>query len=58
MWTRAALLAITGGVESQIQDYWRDLSTQACHTGIIQVGEKDDKNFLPMMRNMTLTDFN
>jgi aspartate carbamoyltransferase catalytic subunit len=36
MWTRAALLAITGGVEPQIREYWQDLSLQASHTGIIR----------------------
>jgi len=36
MWTRAALLAITGDVEPQIRAYWHDLSVQACHTGIIE----------------------
>mmetsp|Transcript_8009 Transcript_8009/g.14556 ORF Transcript_8009/g.14556 Transcript_8009/m.14556 type:complete len:254 (-) Transcript_8009:155-916(-) len=53
MWTRAALLAITGDVERQIQEYWRDLSKQACHTGIITVSE-DYYKFHPMQRNMTL----
>ncbi|KAG7343731.1 aspartate carbamoyltransferase catalytic chain [Nitzschia inconspicua] len=53
MWTRAALLAITGDIEGQIQEYWRDLSRQASHTGIIQV-EKDDKNWKPMERTLTL----
>ncbi len=53
MWTRAALLAITGGVEPQIQEYWRDLSTQASHTGIIQVPVKGEDGFKPLQRTMT-----
>lgn len=50
MWTRAALLAITGGVDLQIQDYWCDLSKQASHTGIIHVDETEWK---PLQRTMT-----
>jgi hypothetical protein len=55
MWTRAALLAITGGIEGQIQEYWRDLSQQASHTGIIQVKENDaGQLFKPLERTLTL----
>eukprot|EP00934_Nitzschia_sp_Nitz4_P000611 Nitzschia sp. Nitz4//scaffold298_size22859//131//1342//NITZ4_008525-RA/size22859-processed-gene-0.6-mRNA-1//1//CDS//3329546311//611//frame0 len=50
MWTRAALIALTGGVEPQIQEYWYDLSRQASHTGIIHAGES---SFMPMQRSMT-----
>ena len=53
MWTRAALLAITGGVEPQIQEYWRDLSRQASHTGIIHFPEEDGKVWKPLQRVMT-----
>ena len=49
MWTRAALLAITGNVEGQIQEYWHDLSRQASHTGIIQVEE-----WKPLERSITM----
>jgi len=51
MWTRAALLAITGGVEGQILEYWQDLSRQASHTGIIHT----DKEWKPLTRTMTGT---
>mmetsp|Transcript_39736 Transcript_39736/g.95979 ORF Transcript_39736/g.95979 Transcript_39736/m.95979 type:complete len:396 (+) Transcript_39736:92-1279(+) len=54
MWTRAALIAMTGGVEPQIQNYWRDLSLQASHTGIIHLPEEDDgKVWQPLQRMMT-----
>ncbi|CAJ1968571.1 unnamed protein product [Cylindrotheca closterium] len=54
MWTRAALIAMTGGAEPQIQNYWRDLSLQASHTGIIQLPkEEDGKEWRPLQRMMT-----
>lgn len=59
MWTRAALIAMTCGVEPQIQNYWRDLSLQASHTGIIQLPPtgNDEKIWLPLQRSMTNENF-
>ena len=56
MWTRAALIAITGGCEPQIQDYWRDLSLQASHTAIIHIPSEEEKHgpWKPLARNLTL----